>query len=296
MRFLFVFLTAFLGACSAMPPLLGDSDGGGTPVGTSSCSASRAGCPCDTDVAQAACGDVVRRAGDYVTCSVGTATCSGGAWGACVGDQVYMKSVGRTTLGGLETQGLQTSPSACSDNPCDPSCNDFVDNGVGLDAGSAFVPTDAGGLTLGASDGGACLGYQCQVPKCANNGTTTLTGTVYDPAGLNPVYHAYVYVPTQLPLPAIPTGAQKDPCGGGGNLPPAVSYFFTGPDGKFTLTGVPAGANIPLVVQAGKWRRTTMLTMVSACTTTALAASQTRLPQTKPTDTPVRLICRKSPS
>ncbi|HEX7600073.1 MAG TPA: hypothetical protein VF316_00640, partial [Polyangiaceae bacterium] len=67
----------------------------------------------------------------------------------------------------------------------------------------------------------------------------------------------------------------------GGNLPAAVSYFYTGPDGKFTLTGVPSGANIPLVVQAGKWRRTVVLPSVNACTTTALPASQTRLPQNK---------------
>jgi hypothetical protein len=279
-----VALVASSQACSSGPPLLGDSDGdpfGGDATGVTCGSSPHVGCPCSTNGAQAACGDVVRKSGDYVTCSEGQTTCTNGVWGACVGDQIFMMSTGSTTLGGgLETEGLQTSPSTCTNDPCDPSCINYVDNGTGLDAGPGLQPTDAGGVTL-VQDGGGCSGYQCQVATCGGMTTTTLTGTVYDPAGLNPIYHAYVYVPVSLPLPAIPAGAQKDPCGGGGNLPPSVSYFYTGPDGKFTLTGVPSGSNIPLVVQAGKWRRVVILPTVTQCVTTAIAATNTRLPQSQ---------------
>ena len=269
-------------ACSSGPPNLGDSDGGTTITPTGTCDDGKQGCPCTTEGATASCGEVVRKSNDYVTCSEGTATCTNGTWGQCAGDETYIKSIGSTTLGGLETQGLQTNPSPCASDPCDPSCTDYVDNGNGLDAGAGLQPTDDGGVTLTQADGGACQGYQCYVKQCGDGGaTTTLTGTVYDPAGLNPVYHAYVYVPVTLPLPAIPSGAQQDPCGGGGNLPPSVTYYYTGPDGKFTLTGVPSGVNIPLVVQAGKWRRVQMLSAVNECTSTAVPAANTRLPQNK---------------
>jgi len=270
---------ALVAACSAKPPNLGDSDGSTQPPGPGTCSDGKQGCPCTTEGATAACGDVVRQSGDYVTCSEGNATCTNGKWGACAGDTIYMKSVGSTTLGGLETQGLQNNPTPCSTDPCDPSCTNYVDNGNGLDAGAGLQPSDSGGVTLVQNEGGACQGYQCQVASCGVNTPTKLTGTVYDPAGLNPVYHAYVYIPVSLPLPAIPSGAQQDPCGGGGNLPPSVAYAFTGPDGKFTLTGAPSGNNIPLVVQAGKWRRMVMLSSVNQCTTTAVPAANTRLPQ-----------------
>ena len=55
---------------------------------------------------------------------------------------------------------------------------------------------------------------------------------------------------------------------------PVVNGVVYNGSGKFTLTGVPSGANIPVVVQAGKWRRTVVLPNVSACTKTALPASQ----------------------
>ncbi len=133
------------------------------------------------------------------------------------------------------------------------------------------VPVPAAGC------GQNCLGFQCQVAQCPVNSPTTLTGVVLDPAGKNPIFNAYVYVPATLPLPAIPAGAQPDACGGGGNLPPAVTYALTGVDGKFTLTGVPSGS-IPLVVQVGKWRRQTTIN-VSSCVSAAVPAANTRLPK-----------------
>ncbi|HVR18675.1 MAG TPA: hypothetical protein VMS65_03230, partial [Polyangiaceae bacterium] len=60
--------------------------------------------------------------------------------------------------------------------------------------------------------GGTCTGIACDIPMCPNMGTTALTGTVFDPAGVNPIYSAVVYVPN-APLAPIPAGASCDRCG-----------------------------------------------------------------------------------
>lgn len=268
--------TVVAAACSDRPASV-DSNGviNNRPTGTT-CNPPSEGCACDTTGATIACGEVVSHQGDYVSCSEGKRTCTGTKWGACVGDHILYRSAG--PIGDLRPLGLG-GQGACTDNPCDPNCQVITDTGGGLDAGSGLTISPDGGVTLAPGEGGvACAGLQCNVVSCDGGLTTTLTGTAYDPAGNNPIYGAYVYVPVSLPLPPIAKGAQPDPCGGGGKLPPAVAYQLTGPDGKFTLNNVPAGASVPLVIQAGKWRRTVMLN-VPACQSTPVAAANSRLPR-----------------
>ena len=109
-----------------------------------------------------------------------------------------------------------------------------------------------------------------------------------DPAGANPIYNAFVYVPMYDPASpsTIPAGEGIQPITGGVVFPEGVScdscsYLYTGnpiaaantaPDGTFTITNVPAGANIPLVVQIGKWRTHTTVANVPACGTTSAGA------------------------
>jgi hypothetical protein len=104
---------------------------------------------------------------------------------------------------------------------------------------------------------------------------TTLTGTVYAPNGILPIANALVYVP-QAPLAPLADGLAARACVSGD---PLVSTR-TGADGTFVLENVPSGTNVPLVVQAGKWRREdVVIPTVPACQTTPLDGSLTRLPR-----------------
>jgi hypothetical protein len=244
------------------------------------------GCPCADPGTTELCGDLVARHEDSATCAVGRRTCgASGRWGACVHDGTTTEqSLTPIGIGGPHILGLGT-PQACKDNPCNPACVNITDDGSGVtpSADSGLAITDAG-ITLQGSDGatpldgGACKNLQCQVAKCDGGASTTLTGTVFDPAGKNPIYGATVFVPNG-PLPTFTNGVSADQCGS--NTAVAVTTTTTGADGKFTLTGVPSGSNIPLVVQVGRWRRAVTLPTVTSCTTTAVAAANTRLPAKK---------------
>jgi hypothetical protein len=144
-----------------------------------------------------------------------------------------------------------------------------------------------GGGGAGGTGGGGGSGSPPMIPGCVGScvvktdcptamGPTTLTGTVTIPAGTLPLYNAQVYVPTGSALPPPPTsGATCDRCDA------STEMFSTTTDinGAFTLQNIPSGQNIPLVIRVGKWRRVVTIPSVTDCTTTALAADQTRLPR-----------------
>ena len=126
-------------------PYAGVAGGDGTePVPTvDPCETPNKGCACETPDEVVDCGQVERRSGDYVSCSMGKRTCDGNTWGDCIGDRVATLTV---PAKGQQTQGLGTSQ-ACIDNPCDPYCQRIVDDAVGLNLdGGPF--TNDGGLTM----------------------------------------------------------------------------------------------------------------------------------------------------
>ena len=143
---------------SSTPPVTGDPDSS-TPI---SCGATvSTGCSCDTPGQQLACGQVHRSDGDYISCSPGYRTCSAaGAWGDCVGDQVGDPH-GPTR--GFVLESLQLDASGCTGNPCDPTCQNFIDTASGVDAGpdTGLVWNDAGvSLVPNYSDSGpACTSF-----------------------------------------------------------------------------------------------------------------------------------------
>jgi hypothetical protein len=134
--------------------------------------------------------------------------------------------------------------------PTDPPSPPFIEPSES----GVFVPPDAGN---------GCVGLQCKVPSCSGGQTTTISGTVYAPNGTLPLYNAVVYIPNST-LAAIPHGVTCDRCGTLVTGDP-IAAALTDTKGHFVLKDVPAGADIPLVMQIGKWRRTIKLPAVEAC-------------------------------
>lgn len=129
----------------------------------------------------------------------------------------------------------------------------------------------------GGTDGG-CVGLQCNQVNCPKDSPTRLTGTVRDPAGLNPVYNALVYIPTRPPE-AFTDGVTCDVCNPATGSPLVLTTSKT--DGTFQLDNVPATDGFPLVIQVGKWRRQVTIPTAAPCRTTPVAADLTRLPKNK---------------
>jgi hypothetical protein len=130
----------------------------------------------------------------------------------------------------------------------------------------------------GGADGGVtCVGLQCQQVTCSQGGTTSITGTVYDPAGKVGLPNAYVYVPNCAvqPFTAVASCSQ---CSTGITGCPLV-ITTTDVNGNFTLSNMPVGSSIPVVIQIGKWRRQITVPTITRCGNTNLAASLTHLPQ-----------------
>lgn len=146
------------------------------------------------------------------------------------------------------------------------------------DEAGSTDPSDGAPPAFGDA-GPPCVGLACTQVDCAGKGLpeTTLSGIVRDPAGKQPLYDVIVYVPNG-PVDELPPGVSCTRCGTVSSGAPLVSAL-TGPDGKFVLSHVPVGANIPLVVQIGKWRRRLTIPMVAQCTDTALEPERTRLPK-----------------
>jgi hypothetical protein len=167
-----------------------------------------------------------------------------------------------------------------------------VEGGVSVDGGASGA-TGTDGLvdqpTLSLPDAGrdvtafdaspGCVNLKCQQVSCPG-APTSISGTVFAPNGKLPLYNVIVYVPN-APLDPFPAGLTCDRCGVPASGKPVVSTLSNS-DGSFKLLNVPAGANIPLVFQVGKWRRKVTVPKVTACQDTALTdPNMTRLPRNR---------------
>jgi hypothetical protein len=175
-----------------------------------------------------------------------------------------------------------------------PICNPTTCKALGFDCGPAGdgcggllqCGTCQSPLVCGAAGspgrcGSACFGLCLQQVQC-ESGTTSISGTVV--AGTlpaygtpDPIYNALVYVPNGKVEP-FTQGVACSQCGGEVSGDPLIETQSAA-DGTFTLLNVPAGANIPLVIQVGRWRRQITIPAVAPCTNNPLTADQTRMPR-----------------
>ncbi|HSO37732.1 MAG TPA: carboxypeptidase-like regulatory domain-containing protein [Labilithrix sp.] len=160
------------------------------------------------------------------------------------------------------------------------ACGSSGDSEFGDGTSSGGVPGSSSGVLGGGGDASSkpCTGLCLQQKTCPGGGTTTVSGKVFDPAGKVPLYNVIVYVPN-APVAALTSGASCDRCGDVSGDP--LVSAITDTSGKFQLTNVPVGQNIPLVVQVGKWRRQLTISSVAECADTPLTNEQTRLPKNR---------------
>jgi len=154
----------------------------------------------------------------------------------------------------------------------DPAARGSGGNFNGAGGTNALIST-GGGSPISTGAGGTFS------MVCGPGGTkTTVSGTVYDPAGKVPLYNVVLYVPLTSELPAISEGASCEACGG--RTAKAAAVALSDSSGHFVLEDVPEGQNIPLVIEIGRWRRQVVIPSVKGCQDNKLDdPNLTRLPR-----------------
>jgi hypothetical protein len=247
--------------------ILGDASSGGRDG--MSFGDGNSGCPSTCKELGADCGAVTdTKCGGIIHCG----SCEGGA--ICGGG-------GKPNVCG--TGG--GNPDGCTKMTCASqhiNCGQAGDGcGNMLTCGSCTLPQTCGGDPTKPGQCG-CTGVCQMVPTCPTGTTTTLSGTVFDPAGAHPLYDVLVYVPNNPSDPGLqpfPPGITCDVCGATAAGDPLVTAY-TAPDGTFTLSGVPVGSSIPLVIQLGRWRRQFTVNIANSCAANSVMSGTLTMPKT----------------
>jgi hypothetical protein len=232
---------------------------GGTPCGPKTCA--------DLNYNCGAAGDGCGGALQCGTCP-SPQYCGGGGFSTCGGTLPPVLPDGGV--------GLPCTPETCATlgftcGPAGDGCGGL------LDCGTCSASDICGGSGKPGVCGNAvpCTGLCPSQVACDGGTPTTLTGTVLAGAsawtGLppDPVPNVLVYVPN-APLQPFTAGVSCRQCGADVSGSPLVSTY-TSFDGTFTLANVPVGANIPIVIQLGRWRRQFSFD-VPACASTAIGS------------------------
>jgi hypothetical protein len=150
-----------------------------------------------------------------------------------------------------------------------------------LDCGTCSVPQTCagGGKPNICGIPPTCTNLCTKQVACPSGGTTSISGTVYAPNGVDPLPNALVYVPNAKVEP-FKVGVTCDSCGASASGSPLVSTT-SAVDGTFKLTNVPVGTSIPLVIQVGRWRRQITIASTTACANTVVDPTASRLPRNK---------------
>jgi len=207
--------------------------------------------------------------------TVVTAACGGDNPGQSVCDNVVPPPAACMTMCDPAPGATNTCPGGyhCTpDGTCDARCTQG-----GEECGDGYRCTPEG-RCVGENE---CVGLECNIVDCDAMGMapTTITGTVFAPNGTLPLYGVNVYVPNAA-LPPMTEGAVCDRCTD--TLPGyPLSKVQTDEMGRFTLSDVPAGNDVPVVISSGKWRKVIKIPTVAQCANTALASTETRFPKNK---------------
>jgi hypothetical protein len=229
----------------------------------------------------ATCGPVSDGCGGLLMCGACNApqTCGGGG----------LPNVCGGNGGGGDAGVTMCVPRTCASAMA--NCGPIGDGcGGSLQCGSCVAPNICGGGGTpsvcggGNADAGTQCTNLCQRQVSCDGGTTSISGTVFAPTppqfgNPDPLYNALVYVPNGA-VEAFTPGVACERCGTPASGAPLVNAM-TGPDGRFTLLNAPSGANVPLVIQLGRWRRQVTIPNVNACQDNPLPPELTRLPRNK---------------
>ncbi len=193
------------------------------------------------------------------------------------------------TCGGGGLTNICGGDPSCVKVPCAPATGGRYCDKIGDGCGGA---QDCGACPDGKACGSGnvanvcpgnaptmCTGLACKVAACDGGAKTSVSGTVYDPAGINPLYNVIVYIPN-APLDPVLEGASCDGCNSGPLSGKPIATALTDTSGHFTLVGAPTGTDVPLVIQIGKWRREVTIPSIASCVDNPIADKNlTRLPR-----------------
>jgi hypothetical protein len=151
---------------------------------------------------------------------------------------------------------------------------------AGVPDASSSSGGDSGSAAAGSGSAGTLNVVNNEPVPCAAGHTTSVSGTVWDPAGKTQLYNAVVYIPPDDgQLPAFNQTVACEKCAAS---VPALAATLSGPDGSFTLdTDVPNTPSIDLVVQVGKWRRRQSVKITPCQANPLTDPNQTRLPRNR---------------
>ena len=171
---------------------------------------------------------------------------------------------------------------ACFRGTCRPHCDDIGDCVAGLECvdNACVDPDEIGDGDGGDGDGGSsCINFACDQVTCpAGQPSTSISGRVTIPSVTLPLADVVVYVPNRDVAPIV-DGVSCERCEDQFSGSPLVQTT-TDVNGEFTLENAPAGTNIPLVIQIGKWRRQVSVPFVDECQDNQITdESITRLPR-----------------
>jgi len=177
--------------------------------------------------------------------------------------------------GGAKGSGFDVAGSSTNGGP--KSTGGSSGTGVGAGTGGTAANGPLGAVGTNPTSAATSGSSKPPGPSCPGGGSTTISGTVYDPSFQDPLYNITVFVPKSPTLPKLASGASCNTCSA--LFPEIAASAVTDANGHFIIQYAPAGPNIPLVVQTGKWRKEYMLPSVTLCADNPQPDKSLRLPK-----------------